>query len=128
MPVPVLEFESKLRMAEDACTLTRNERRIVEAQVAETCSFRGWENHATTCRSNHMHIVVGAAGINPKKIRKDIKAWCTRRLKERSDPTRENWWAERGSIRWIWNQESLEQVVQYVMEAQDRKDRDDRHA
>ena len=50
-----------------------------------------------------MHIVIGAHDTDPRKIRRDIKAWCTRRLKEKFDPERENWWAERGSIRWVRN-------------------------
>ncbi len=111
-------------MKEDACILGYQERQIVEAQIAETCKFRNWSLHAVNCRSNHMHVVVGAANTNPKKIRVDLKAWCTRRLKENTDLDRENWWAERGSIRWIFNEESLESVLVYVTEAQDRKDRD----
>ena len=68
-----------------------------------------------------MHIVIGAHDTDPRKIRRDIKAWCTRRLKEKFDPERENWWAERGSIRWVWNAESLSTVIEYATEAQDRK-------
>ena len=111
-------------MTEDTCMLGSAEREIVNAQVAETCEHRGWQLHAISCRSNHMHVVVGAADTNPNKIRVDLKAWCTRRLKEKADPNRENWWAERGSIRWVFNEESLETVLLYVTEAQNRKDRD----
>ena len=116
--------ESHARMREDACILKESERRIVETQVAETYEYRGWTLYALSCRSNHLHVVVGAADTNPKKIRTDLKAWCTRRLKDNADSERENWWAERGSIRWIFNEDSLETVVLYVAEAQDRKYRD----
>jgi REP element-mobilizing transposase RayT len=124
LPNPVLELEAKARMTEYACILTGGERAIVEQQVAETCQHRGWILHAVNCRSNHLHAVITAPGSKPKKVRADIKAWCTRRLKERSDPTRDNWWAERGSIRWIFDVKSLENVIQYVTEAQDRKHRE----
>ncbi len=124
LPDPSRHIEAQARMKEDACRLGPVERQIVEAQVAETCQFRGWKLFAISCRRNHMHVVVGAADPNPKKIRVDLKAWCTRRLKEKADPNRENWWAERGSIRWIFNENSLETVILYVAEAQDRKDRD----
>jgi len=97
------------------------EREIVEAQVAETCAHRGWLLHAVNCRSNHMHLVIGANQTSPKKIRNDIKAWCTRRLRERSNPKRKNWWAERGSQQFLFDEASLAQAVQYVIEAQDRK-------
>ena len=125
LPDAVLELEAKARMTEDACILTANERAIVEQQAAETCRHRGWIPHAVNCRSNHMHVVISAPGTRPQKIRADIKAWCSRRLKELSRPTRDNWWAERGSIRWIFGDESLETVILYVTDAQDRKHLDE---
>jgi REP element-mobilizing transposase RayT len=121
LPDPVLELESRARMTEDACLLTADERAIVQKQVAETCQHRGWTLHAVNCRSNHMHAVISAPGVHPKKIRADLKAWCTRRLKELSDATRENWWADRGSIRWIFDDQGLETVIVYATDAQDRK-------
>ena len=118
--LPVRELEAKAKLSEDACILSAEQRKLVEAQLEETCQFRKWVLQAKNCRSNHMHIVVGAYNVAPKKIRIDLKAWCTRRLKE-SDPTRQNWFTERGSIRWLFDDESLDLVVQYVNEAQDRK-------
>jgi len=103
LPKPSLELECKSRMTEDACKLTLPQRELCERQVRETSGFRGWEVNAASCRTNHMHIVIGAHDTDPRKIRRDIKAWCTRRLKEKFDPVRENWWAERGSIRWVRN-------------------------
>ena len=120
LPDPVRVLESQARMTEDACILSLEQRTVVEAQLEENCQHRGWEMHAKNCRSNHMHIVVGADNVSPKKLRIDLKAWCTRRLKE-GDPSRDNWWTERGSIRWVWDEESLDAVIQYVNEAQNRK-------
>ena len=111
-------------MKDPQCLLSHNERQIVLAQILETCEFRKWIHYASDCRSNHAHIVIGAVNTPPKKIRSDIKAWCTRRLREKSRPEQEDLWAARGSIRYIWNQESLSSVVDYVTIAQDRKDRD----
>ena len=108
-------------MIEKQCLLSHEERGIVIHQILETCEYRGWVHIASDCRSNHAHIVIGAPNTPPKKIRIDIKAWCTRRLRERSRQNQENWWGERGSIRYVWNEESLATVVQYVTEAQDRK-------
>jgi hypothetical protein len=122
MPSPSLERLCRACMVEEQCLLTVEERSIVIEQVDETCSYRGWVHYASNCRSNHAHLVIGAAGTLPEKIRKDIKAWCTRRLKERSRPARANWWAERGSIRYVWDEESLSKVIEYVLDGQDRKD------
>ena len=121
LPDPILELEAHARMSEDACILNPAMRSIVERQLEETCEHRGWILHARNCRSNHMHAVIGAYNTEPKKIRRDIKAWCTRRLKENADPERQNWWAERGSIRWIFDDEGLDVATRYVDVAQDRK-------
>lgn len=69
-----------------------------------------------------MHIVIGAFDTPPKKVRADLKAWCTRRLKENARPENtNNWWAERGSIRWIFDTEGLDQAVRYTLEGQEQK-------
>jgi len=121
LPDPILELESASRMSESACRLSVAQRLAVEAQIAETCRQRGWHLHAVNCRSNHAHFVVSAADTPPKKIRANVKAWATRCLKMQFDAQRENWWAERGSIRWLWGEDDLEGAIRYVTEAQDRR-------
>ena len=111
-------------MTEEACLLSKDQRSAVEHQLAETCQYRGWHLHAVNCRSNHVHAVVSAADAFPKKIRADLKAWATRCLIDQFDNTRENWWADRGSIRYLNSEASLEAAVIYVRDAQDRKARD----
>ena len=111
-------------MTDDACCLTADERRTIEDQIRDTCEHRNWLLHAVNCRSNHIHLVVSATEIAPTRIRSELKAWTTRRLKEMFDPDRGKWWAERGSIRFLFDDESLERAVLYTLVAQDRKDRD----
>ena len=41
-------------------------------------------------------------------------------LKQQFDAKCENWWAERGSIRYLYKDESLDAAVAYVSEGQDR--------
>ncbi|MEM6470997.1 MAG: transposase [Planctomycetota bacterium] len=124
LPDPPRVLIAQSRMKESACVLDRAARNVFCGQVHETCQYRKWTLYAVDCRSNHIHIVVGAHDTDPRKIRIDIKAWCTRRLKQQIDPGRLNWWAERGSIRYVWNEVQLSRVVKYVNGAQDRKDRD----
>jgi REP element-mobilizing transposase RayT len=121
LPDPIRELEARALMTEEACTLSPAQRAAVERQIAETCQFRGWKLHAVNCRTNHIHVVLSAPETKPKKIRSTLKAWATRCLKEQFDPRRENWWAERGSIRFIFDDDSLERVLFYVREGQDRK-------
>jgi len=108
-------------MTEDACLLTPGQRQSVEKQIAETCAHRGWVLHAVNCRSNHVHVVVSASVDNPKKIRIDLKAWATRSLKKTSAQERENWWAERGSVRFLNNEENLQAAILYVRDGQHQK-------
>lgn len=121
LPCRPLELEARARMNEDACVLSLAQRKLVEFQIAETCEHRKWILHAQNCRSTHLHTVVGAFETAPTKVRQDLKAWCTRRLKRDADSGRENWWAERGSVHWVFTEEELERVIEYVDEAQDRK-------
>ena len=118
-PDPVLELEAKASMTEDACILSPEQRQVVETQIGETCRYRGWTLHAVNCRSNHVHVVVTAEVSDPAKIRSDLKAWATRTLKKRFDSKRTNWWAERGSIRYLNRDEDLEAAVRYVRDGQD---------
>lgn len=126
LPDPVRTLEALSIMAEDACLLDPIQRLLVERQIAETCCHRGWELHAVNCRSNHVHIVVSAP-VHPKVVRSQTKAWATRRLKELARAgesglgaaTRNNWWAERGSQRWINDEDGLEAAILYVRDGQD---------
>ena len=120
LPDPALEAEAAAKMTEDACRLTVQQRDAVEQQIRETCRHRGWHLHAVNCRSNHVHVVVSAAETHPRKVRIDLKSWATRSLKQQFDGKREHWWAERGSIRYLYDDQSLEAAVMYVNEGQDR--------
>jgi hypothetical protein len=111
LPNPILELESAARMSEDACRLDPEQRREVEHQIEETCGIRGWTLHAVNCRSNHLHAVL-TADMHPAQVRAQFKAWCTRKLKKlerlrhpnRDEASiRKNWWAERGSQRYVNN-------------------------
>ena len=136
LPDAVRKLEAEARMAEDACRFDSEQREVVERQIAETCNFRGWVLHAVNCRSNHAHVVVSANDA-PKIVRNQLKAWCTRRLRElevkrrlakgasvparglSESQIRENWWAERGSQRFINDSQSLEAAILHVRDCQD---------
>jgi len=121
LPDPIREREAQARMAEDACVLSAEQRQVVEAQIAETIGHRGWTLHVVNCRSNHVHVVVSANVSDPDKIRNDLKAWATRTLRKSFDSRREKWWAERGSIRYLNNDDDLEAAILYVRDGQDRR-------
>jgi REP element-mobilizing transposase RayT len=145
IPDPVRQERAASLLTEPPCSLDREQRAVVEATIRKHCEVRGWQLHAVNCRTCHVHVVV-SANRAPKEVREQFKAWCTRKLKEldrersrtlarrasegTSDrrpaiegdaatrPLRENWWTERGSIRWIGDDASLEAAIIYVRDAQ----------
>jgi len=109
------------RMTEAVCILNEEQRAIVEKTITDHCAIRGWELRALRCRTNHVHVVV-SADREPEDVRDQFKAWCTRKLRElqrsRNEKLRENWWTERGSERYLGDEESLEAAIRYVLEGQ----------
>ena len=82
MPQPLLELECKARQEEESCLLSMDERVLVDDQIAETCRFRKWILHAVNCRSNHVHVVVTARDYTGEKVRDQLKANCTRGVRD----------------------------------------------
>ena len=118
LPQLITEKLAADRTTEPACTLDDAQREVVEKTIDEHCRIRNWHLHAVSCRSNHVHVVV-TADLDPKKVRDQLKAWCTRRLKEhcghRAARVRQKWWTAGGSRRFIGDQQSLEAVICYVL-------------
>jgi hypothetical protein len=111
------------RLTEPPVTLDVGQRRIVEDTIAAHCRIRGWQLLAVAARTQHVHVVVTAPGRHPDEVMDQLKAWCTRKLKEHvrrsvGDGGRQNWWTQRGSKRWLNDTESLESAVRYVLEGQ----------
>ncbi len=76
-----LRRDAAARMKEEACWLDLEERKTVEATIADHCRVRGWELLAVNCRTNHVHVVV-RADVHPDEVRTQFKSWSTRRLRE----------------------------------------------
>jgi REP element-mobilizing transposase RayT len=125
-PDPVKEAEAKSRMTQTACRLDERQRRVVEATIAEHCGRRGWKLLAVNCRTNHIHVVV-AADEHPDRVRDQMKALCTRRLRSYDDQRaqsapelacRRRWWTQGGSSHYLNDVESVEAAILYVRDAQ----------
>jgi REP element-mobilizing transposase RayT len=127
LPQPLLEAWCRDRMSESPVLLEPDQRAIVEQVVGEHCDVRHWSLHAVNCRSNHCHVVVTAPNYDGEQVRDQLKAWGTRRLKEHQQrngvpghSVREHWWTRKGSVRQVFDEESLEAAVLYTLEGQDR--------
>ena len=120
---PLRERAARRRMADEPCLLSHRQRRTVADTVLAHCEVRGWSLHAGVARSNHVHVVLSALGVEPPEVRRQLKAWTTRRLRE-AEPGRTNWWTEGGDIAFLDSEDDVAGAVEYVRDAQDRKGRD----
>lgn len=99
--------------------LDASRRRSVEAAIRETCEIRNWILFAINIRTNHGHSVVKASGKKPSAVMTAFKANATRQM--RIDGCWESElspWAEKGSIRYLWTDESVARAVNYVLYGQ----------
>ena len=122
-PNPELEQECRERMMEDAVTLMWAQRQIVDAVIVEHCRIRGWKLHARNARTNHVHIVV-TADCDGETVREQLKGWCSRRLSDhaglpaKSKHGRRRWFTEGGDLDDIFDEDHLQNVIEYVIEGQ----------
>ncbi|MFN0139411.1 MAG: transposase [Pyrinomonadaceae bacterium] len=98
--------------------LPRDQRRIVEASIRETCEFRRYGLRAVNIRTNHGHCVISAA-VKPEKIVNDLKAYSTRHLREAGEFSPDDGvWARGGSTRYLWKPRHVEAAVDHVLFSQ----------
>jgi REP element-mobilizing transposase RayT len=94
-------------------------RRCVTDAIRETCEKRGWHLAAVNVRTNHAHAVVDAPGCDPDKVLNALKANATRKMREDGCwPYEHTPWAERGSKRRLWNERSVANAIDYVINGQ----------
>jgi len=93
-------------------------RRSVRRAVGETCNIRKWNLHALNVRTNHVHTVV-TANVKPELVLNALKASATRQLREDHlwrhafSP-----WADKGSKIRLWNERSVANAINYVLNGQ----------
>ena len=94
-------------------------RESVEAAVRETCELRGWRLRAINVRTNHVHMVVSIGATLPGRALNAFKANATRRLRQSGQwSQRHSPWVDKGSRRFLWNEQSIERAVEYVNNGQ----------
>ena len=75
-------------------------------------------------RTNHVHVVVTAKEYAGDKVRDQLKANCTRALREVDTAFEDRpVWTAKGDWKCINTEENLEQAIVYVNDAQDRMER-----
>ena len=98
-----------------------SQRTVVSETNRKHCDIRDWTLHALNVLTNHVHLVV-TADDSPETVMSQLKAWCSRRLKEAEPCARQvargKWWTEHGSTKWINDESYLQNAIHYVLEGQ----------
>jgi REP element-mobilizing transposase RayT len=114
----IKRYESSITRP-DPVYLDAERRTAVIRAIKETCEFREWPLLALNVRTNHAHVVVNAGETNGSKVMHALKSNATRCM--RADG---NWgeefspWADGGSKRYLWNENSVAAAMNYVLNGQ----------
>jgi REP element-mobilizing transposase RayT len=100
-------------------TLNAKQRGSVDSAIREVCEHRQWFIHALNVRTNHVHSVVSIGSIKPERALNAFKAYATRHMRQDGNWNRpRSPWADRGSKKRLWNEESLARAIDYVVNGQ----------
>ena len=109
------------KMTGDTVLLREHDRKAVEDACREHCEHRGWYLLAVSARTNHVHVVV-IADRHPQTVRDQLKANCTRRLRNQHRPLlAKRTWTRGGDCAALNKTSEIEAAMRYVLEAQDQK-------
>lgn len=106
------EEESLLAFA--PVILTVPQRGVIEAILPEICVKGGWQYHIAAVQPDHMHVLLSSPQEG-KAVRRLLKRWVSQAISEKwpLEPGR-LWWAECGSIKWIWTRDYFDNVFEYI--------------
>ncbi len=100
--------------------MTLDARAVVHHAVEDHAQFRGWPILALNVRTNHIHVVVRADGMEPEPVMAQFKARATRLLREANlAGADQRLWAHHGSTRHLFDSDSILDAIDYVLNRQD---------
>jgi REP element-mobilizing transposase RayT len=121
-PQPMLEQWHRDRLNHEVILLSHDHRNAVHSEVEKHCQHRGWKLWVVNARTNHVHVVVTANGYAGRIVRDQVKANCTRRIRDIDSRFLDRpVWTTKGDVQFLNTDSDLEQAILYASEAQDRK-------
>lgn len=112
------EQEMRCAMRQEPYILDALRREVVLRTIQEVAAHRHWKLWAVHVRTNHVHLVI-TADCKPEKVMTDLKAWCSRRLREACDESSDrDRWSQHGSTRYLNDEKAFDAAVRYVVEGQ----------
>ena len=117
-PNEAWQRHNRKQLKTELSSLGARERASVEKAIRETCSVRKWHMQAFNVRTNHVHTVV-TANRKPGLVLNAFKANATRQLREdQLWPHASSLWADKGSKIKLWNERSVANAIDYVLNGQ----------
>jgi REP element-mobilizing transposase RayT len=92
-------------------------RRVIRETVEEVCRHRQWNLLAVNVRTNYMHAAI-VTNTDASRVLKDLKAWCTRRLREAGLVGDRPVWTDQGSTQKLFDGDDAGAAVDYVKNRQ----------
>jgi REP element-mobilizing transposase RayT len=92
------------------------QRQLVEQLIPDICVRGGWNLQARAAGKDHVHALL-TAEADGDVIRKLLKRWLGQSLAV-SLPLKpeQTFWAECGSVKWVWTPDYFERVKNYVLD------------
>ena len=120
VPQPQLAKWRRDRLLHPVVLLTTEQRHKVAEEIEAHCLHRGWHIWKANPRTNHVHAVVTARGVNGSKVRDQLKANCTRGLREMDERFVDRpVWSRGGDWKCVNTDEDLDSVILYAGDVQD---------
>jgi len=97
-----------------AVILTLEQRLLIEKSIPDICRRGGWVFVNAAAAPDHIHVELKGSA-HGKSIRRWLKTWLGQELnKQWPRAAGSTWWAECGSVKWIWTDDYLENVYLYI--------------
>lgn len=117
-PNEVWQRYNRQQLKREQFILGARARGSVDKAIREICNIRNWHLHALNVRTNHVHTVL-TADRNPGQVLNALKATATRHLRaEQLWRHQFSPWADKGSKRRLWNERSVANAIDYVLNGQ----------
>jgi REP element-mobilizing transposase RayT len=94
--------------------LDDQQRRFIESTIPAICDRGTWKLHVCAAKEDHVHTVLSTSS-DGQVVRRLLKRWLSDAVSQRWPRLPgQAWWAECGSVKWVWTQDYYQQVYDYV--------------
>ena len=97
-------------------TLDIRQRQIILDTLVDHCRLKTWRLYSAHVRTNHVHLLV-RSDHTPEKVTSDLKAWCTRHLRQAGYSTPKLWTRQASTV-YVFTQAKLIEKLRYIVSEQ----------